>query len=290
RWREDVLRSPAAQVESTTSKQDGHPDGSNASESQSIRAARFARSCPHESSASGSFGAERALQDDVRRGVVGVASGSDFMSRDAAPSGQLQAPEQRTDARSAARAGISLAHYAAQNQKRPRFAYFPFGGGPRVCIGAGLAMMESTLLLATIAQRFHFELVPDHPIKLFPSVTLRPKYGVRAILRTRLRALSSKPKQLEWAPIIIDAHASLSSDTRVFIVNRSSNSPEKILVRENRCLTESPSLRGSVSYRHYLYYSRRPPSLRARGTTTLPWAATATSPRAHPSPCVLRRA
>ena len=73
--------------------------------------------------------------------------------------------------------------YAAQNRKRPRFAYFPFGGGPRVCIGAGLAMMESVLLLATIAQRFRFELVPDHPIKLFPSVTLRPKYGVCAVLR-----------------------------------------------------------------------------------------------------------
>lgn len=75
--------------------------------------------------------------------------------------------------------------YSAANRKRPRFAYFPFGGGPRVCIGAGLAMMESTLLLAAIAQRFRFELVPDHPIKLFPSVTLRPKYGVRATLRAR---------------------------------------------------------------------------------------------------------
>lgn len=75
--------------------------------------------------------------------------------------------------------------YSAQNQRRPRFAYFPFGGGPRVCIGAGLAMMESTLLLATVAQRFRFELVPDHPIKLFPSVTLRPKYGIRAGLNHR---------------------------------------------------------------------------------------------------------
>ncbi len=76
-------------------------------------------------------------------------------------------------------------NYAEQNKKRPRFAYFPFGGGPRVCIGAGLAMMESTLMLATIAQRFRFELVPDHPIKLFPSVTLRPKYGIRATLHKR---------------------------------------------------------------------------------------------------------
>ena len=67
----------------------------------------------------------------------------------------------------------------------PRFAYFPFGGGPRVCIGAGFAMMEATLLLASIAQRFRFELLPDHPIKLFPSVTLRPKHGIRAVLHRR---------------------------------------------------------------------------------------------------------
>ncbi|HLW83348.1 MAG TPA: cytochrome P450 [Candidatus Acidoferrales bacterium] len=69
--------------------------------------------------------------------------------------------------------------------KIPRFAYFPFGGGPRVCIGAGFAMMEATLLLATIAQRFQFALVPDYPIKLFPSVTLRPKHGIRAVLHRR---------------------------------------------------------------------------------------------------------
>ncbi len=72
-----------------------------------------------------------------------------------------------------------------QNRTVPRFAYFPFGGGPRVCIGAGFAMMEATLLLATIAQRYRFTLVPDHPIKLFPSVTLRPRHGIRAVLRKR---------------------------------------------------------------------------------------------------------
>lgn len=69
--------------------------------------------------------------------------------------------------------------------KIPRFAYFPFGGGPRVCIGAGFAMMEATLLLATVAQRYRFALLPDHPIKLFPSVTLRPKHGIQAVLHKR---------------------------------------------------------------------------------------------------------
>jgi cytochrome P450 len=82
-------------------------------------------------------------------------------------------------------ANASVQSYAAQNQKRPRFAYFPFGGGPRVCIGAGLAMMEATLLLATIAQSYKFKLVPDHPIELFPSVTLRPRYGINAVLEKR---------------------------------------------------------------------------------------------------------
>jgi cytochrome P450 len=64
----------------------------------------------------------------------------------------------------------------------PRFAYFPFGGGPRVCVGAGFAMMEAILLLATMAQRFRMTLVPNQKVKLLPSVTLRPKTGIRMVL------------------------------------------------------------------------------------------------------------
>jgi cytochrome P450 len=75
----------------------------------------------------------------------------------------------------------------------PRFAYFPFGGGPRVCIGAGFAMMEATLLLATIAQRYRFTLLPDPPVVPFFSVTLRPKHGlpVRIEARKQARAKST---------------------------------------------------------------------------------------------------
>lgn len=70
----------------------------------------------------------------------------------------------------------------------PRFSYFPFGGGPRVCIGAGFAMMESTLLLATIAQRYRFTLLPTPPVVPFFSVTLRPKHGVPVRIEARRHA------------------------------------------------------------------------------------------------------
>jgi len=61
----------------------------------------------------------------------------------------------------------------------PRFAYFPFGGGPRQCIGESFAWMELVLLVATFAQQWRFELVPGHPVVPQAAVTLRPKYGMR---------------------------------------------------------------------------------------------------------------
>jgi len=69
--------------------------------------------------------------------------------------------------------------------KIPRFAYFPFGGGSRACVGASFAMMEATLLLAMIQQKYRLEVVPGHPIEIFASVTLRPKYGIRVIPHCR---------------------------------------------------------------------------------------------------------
>ena len=60
-----------------------------------------------------------------------------------------------------------------------RYAYFPFGGGPRICIGNTFAMMEGILLLATIAQTFSFELLPEHPVIPDATVTLRPRYGIK---------------------------------------------------------------------------------------------------------------
>jgi cytochrome P450 len=69
--------------------------------------------------------------------------------------------------------------------KVPRFAYFPFGGGPRVCIGAGFAMMEATLLLAAIAQRYRMRLAKGKRVETLGSITLRPKGGVWVELEER---------------------------------------------------------------------------------------------------------
>lgn len=67
----------------------------------------------------------------------------------------------------------------------PRFAYFPFGGGPRICIGSSFAMMEAVLLLATLAQTYRFDLVPDQRVELQAAVTLRPLHGIRMTLSRR---------------------------------------------------------------------------------------------------------
>jgi len=70
-------------------------------------------------------------------------------------------------------------------KRLPRFAYFPFGGGPRQCIGNSFALMEATLILATITQKFRFRLVPDHPVTPLASITLRPAHGIRSTLEAR---------------------------------------------------------------------------------------------------------
>lgn len=67
----------------------------------------------------------------------------------------------------------------------PRFAYFPFGGGPRLCIGQAFAMQEAILVLATIAQRWRLELVSNEVVEMVPALTLRPKHGIRMRLRAR---------------------------------------------------------------------------------------------------------
>lgn len=68
---------------------------------------------------------------------------------------------------------------------RPRFAYFPFGGGPHLCIGNTFALVESQLIVATVAQRYRLALIPGQRIEVAPLVTLRPKYGMLMGLERR---------------------------------------------------------------------------------------------------------
>jgi cytochrome P450 len=71
------------------------------------------------------------------------------------------------------------------SERRPRFAYLPFGGGPRVCIGATLAMTEAILILAVLAQRFRIRLKEGQKVTLQTRITLRPKNGMMTILERR---------------------------------------------------------------------------------------------------------
>jgi cytochrome P450 len=68
---------------------------------------------------------------------------------------------------------------------RPDYAYFPFGGGPRRCIGSQFALMEGHLVLAAVAQRFRLALVPGHRVEPDPILTLRPRHGVHVTLEPR---------------------------------------------------------------------------------------------------------
>lgn len=67
--------------------------------------------------------------------------------------------------------------------RRPRFAYLPFGGGARICIGKAFAMLEAKLILAGLLRRFELALVPGHPVVLDPGITLRPRHGLGMTLR-----------------------------------------------------------------------------------------------------------
>jgi cytochrome P450 len=63
-------------------------------------------------------------------------------------------------------------------KERPRFAYFPFGGGPRHCIGKHLALLEARLILATTASRYRLEFTGEDPLELLPTLTAHPRNGM----------------------------------------------------------------------------------------------------------------
>ncbi|MBL8149264.1 MAG: cytochrome P450 [Blastocatellia bacterium] len=71
--------------------------------------------------------------------------------------------------------------------KRPKFSYYPFGGGARVCIGESFAWMEGVLLLVTFAQKWRLKLAPNHVVVPQTLITLRPKYGMKMIVEQRIK-------------------------------------------------------------------------------------------------------
>lgn len=73
----------------------------------------------------------------------------------------------------------------AQNASLPRFAYFPFGGGPRVCIGNHFATMEAALVLATLVQQVELSVAPDFQLAFSPAITLRMRESLRVKVERR---------------------------------------------------------------------------------------------------------
>jgi cytochrome P450 len=71
------------------------------------------------------------------------------------------------------------------NSDRPRYAYYPFGGGPRNCIGEAFAWYEAILVLATVARTWRLEAVDPGPLDVIPTITLRPRRGLSVIVRRR---------------------------------------------------------------------------------------------------------
>lgn len=70
-------------------------------------------------------------------------------------------------------------------EERPKFSYFPFGGGTRTCIGEAFAWMEASLVIATLAQQWKPRLVQGHPVETRALITLRPKHGMKMTLSKR---------------------------------------------------------------------------------------------------------
>jgi cytochrome P450 len=86
-------------------------------------------------------------------------------------------------------------------EARPQYSYFPFGGGSRRCIGEGFAWMEGILLLATLAQGWRLRLVPNHPVKPHPVITLRPRHGM--LMRLERRAGPAPEVETEKAVSVV---------------------------------------------------------------------------------------
>jgi len=76
--------------------------------------------------------------------------------------------------------------FTAENKaKQVPFSYMPFGGGPRLCIGNNFALMEMQFVLAMMIKRYRFKVVENQEIDINPMITLRPRHGIKVILKKR---------------------------------------------------------------------------------------------------------
>jgi cytochrome P450 len=73
----------------------------------------------------------------------------------------------------------------ARSADRPKFAYLPFGAGPRQCIGNQFALIEAHLTVATLAQRYRLRLAPAARVEAWPLITLRPRFGMPMLVESR---------------------------------------------------------------------------------------------------------
>jgi cytochrome P450/ubiquinone/menaquinone biosynthesis C-methylase UbiE len=80
-----------------------------------------------------------------------------------------------------------------ERRGRPKYAYFPFGGGPRLCLGESFAWIEARLVLAAFARRWRLRLAPGQRVEPAPGLTLRPKHGMRMVVERRRQRLGSAP-------------------------------------------------------------------------------------------------
>lgn len=77
-------------------------------------------------------------------------------------------------------------HFLPKAEKaRPRYAYFPFGGGSRLCIGDSFAKVEMALIVTAVLQKYRLQLLPNHPVTPDPLVTIRPKHGLMVTIHAR---------------------------------------------------------------------------------------------------------
>jgi cytochrome P450 len=81
-----------------------------------------------------------------------------------------------------------------RTESLPRYAYFPFGGGPRACIGGAFATTEATLVLAAIARRYRLALRPGRDARPLPTMTLRPADGLEVVVARRTRIDEAAPR------------------------------------------------------------------------------------------------